>query len=69
MKNSNVTRPTWNDEMNQELAQIVGEQVNYWNDSTRFSLGRRDAREIREVIGNIYENPELLERSNETTRL
>jgi hypothetical protein len=30
-----VTRPTWNDEMVKELAQIVGKQVNEWcNDET-----------------------------------
>lgn len=30
-----ITRPTWNDEMLKELAQIVGKQVNEWcNDET-----------------------------------
>lgn len=34
-KNINITRPTWNDEMVKELAQIVGKQVNEWcNDET-----------------------------------
>lgn len=29
-KNTNITRPTWNDEMVKELAKIVGKQVNEW---------------------------------------
>lgn len=38
--------------------------VEWWEDSARFSLGRRDAREIVEIIGNIYKNPELLDELN-----
>lgn len=34
-------------------------EVKWWDDG-RWSLGFRDARERWEIIGNIYENPELL---------
>jgi uncharacterized phage protein (TIGR01671 family) len=36
--------------------------VQYFEDSAKFSLGKLDAREIVKVIGNIYENPELLDK-------
>ena len=35
LETSTVNRPIWNDEMNKELAQIVGKKVNEWcNDKT-----------------------------------
>lgn len=30
MENNKSVRPTWNDEMTKELAQVVGEQLNEW---------------------------------------
>src|SRR5690606_24314515 len=48
-----VTRPTWNDEMVKELAQIVGKQVNEWcNDETPLE----DCIEIAEKILKWHSN-------------
>lgn len=54
-----TTRPTWNDEMVKELAQIVGKQVNEWcNDETPLE----DCIEIAEKILKWHSNDDGFEK-------